>query len=145
VEVAAVLSKTKQHLIIAIAILLLAEGCRWDNGIPTDLINHLAIHGIDLRASGSQAPLFGRSGFVFFDRNPALEGKIVTKFQLEKIAPGDPRFSFYAGQTVEKPVSLWGIGGRPDNLKLKDGAQFEHFYLLITEKRCYLFAEYAYG
>ena len=138
-------SKTRQRLMTAIAIPLLAGGCGRDNGLPTDLTAHLAIHGIHVRASGSQAPLSGRAGFVSFDRNPALEAKTVTKFQLGKIAPGDPRFSFYARQIAEKPLSLWGIGGRPAILKLKDGAQFEYLYLLITEKRCYLFAEYAYG
>ena len=138
-------SKTVWRLMTAIAIPLVLSGCGRNNGLPSDLTAHLAIHGIHVRASGSQAPLSSRAGFVFFDHDPAIEAKIVVEFQLEKIDPQDPRFSFYAGRLAEKPLSLWGIGGRPAILKLKDGAQFEYLYLLTTEGRSYLFAEYAYG
>ena len=41
---------------------------------------------------------------------------------------------------------LGGVTGRPAQFKLKDGGQFEYFYLMVTENGLmYLAAEYAYG
>ena len=41
---------------------------------------------------------------------------------------------------------LWGISGRPVQLRLKDGAQLEYLYLLTTQEgQTYLITEYAYG
>jgi hypothetical protein len=144
-QVVGVFAKTKDFLMSAMAIPLLLGGCTRDNGLPTDLTAHLGIHGIHVRSSVSQVPLSSRAGSVSFDRDPAIEARIVSEFHLKKIAPGDPRFSVYVGQIDEKPIFLYGTGGRPATLKLKDGAQLEYLYLLMTEKRCHLFAEYAYG
>jgi len=47
---------------------------------------------------------------------------------------------------VATPKELGGVLGRPSQFKLKDGGQFEYFYLLITTDGCmYLLAECAYG
>jgi hypothetical protein len=41
---------------------------------------------------------------------------------------------------------IWGVSEHPTQFKLKDGGQFEYFYLLVTpDGEMYLFAEYAYG
>jgi hypothetical protein len=138
-------SRTAWSLTAAAAIVLLAHGCGRDNGVPADLVNHLARHGIQIRALGSRAPLSSRGGFVTFEHDTAVEAKIAAAFRLERLAPEDPRFSSYAGRIAEKPVALWGIGGRPASLTLENGSQFESLYLLVTEGRSYLFAEYAYG
>jgi len=113
--------------------------------MPDDLTAHLAAHGIMVPVAGSIAPLSGRAGIVFFDHEPTIENKIVAELHLEKIGPEDPRFVAYAGKISEKPVSFWGVSGRPAILKLKGSAQLEYLYLIITETRSYLFAEYAYG
>jgi hypothetical protein len=43
-------------------------------------------------------------------------------------------------------VEAWGISGRPEEFRLRNGGQLEYFYLIVThDGRMYLFTEYAYG
>ncbi|MFM7150905.1 MAG: hypothetical protein ACKO23_13770, partial [Gemmataceae bacterium] len=86
-----------------------------------------------------------RTRIVFFAHDSCIEDKIIAEFKLAKIEEKDPRFAMYAGKIGEKPLSLWGISGRPAILKLRSGSQIESLYLLITEVRSYLIAEYAFG
>jgi hypothetical protein len=73
---------------------------------------------------------------------------IVATFKLERIGPENrqrQRAIDQAGGAVTAK-ELWGVAGRPSQLKLKNGAQFEYLYLLITaDGLMYLIAEYAYG
>lgn len=134
-----------RYLTAAVAIVLAAHGCGRDNGLPADLTGHLARHGIQIQTLGSEAPLSSRAGFVVIEHDSALEARIIAEFRLERIAAQDPRVAAYAGRVGETPVAVWGIGGRPASLKLENGSQFENLYLLVTARRSYLFAEYAYG
>ncbi len=135
------------HLVlVAVGIAALAGGCGWNNGLPYDLMGHLARHGISVRVLGSDAPLRSRAGFVFFNQDPDIEAKIIAEFDLRKIEPNNSAFNVIPALVTGKPKTLWGIGGRPAKLKLKGGAQFEYLYLLTTEDgRTYLLACYAYG
>jgi hypothetical protein len=141
-----VLQKTTQRLITAAGIVLLVTGCGRDNGLPNDLTGHLAALGIELRASGSHAPLSSRAGYIFFDQNPEFEARIIAAFGLKEIDSQDPLFGLVSRQVSAKPIGLWGITGRPANLKLANGGQFEYLCLLTAaDGHTYLCAEYAYG
>jgi hypothetical protein len=131
--------------VAALALLPWIGGCGLDNGLPSDLAAHLAAHGAPIRATRSHAPLWSRAGIVFCERNPVLEARIVAAIGLARIEPGDSRFGLYASQVPDRPIALWGILGRPTSLRLRNGAQFELLYLLISDNSGVLFAEYAYG
>jgi len=141
-----VLQKTTQRLITAAGIALLLGGCGRDNGLPKDLTDHLAAYGIKLHPLGSHAPLSSRAGYIVLDQNPDFETRIIAAFGLKEIDPQDPLYGFVSRQVSAKPVAVWGITGRPENLKLANGGQFEYLCLLTAaDGHTYLCAEYAYG
>lgn len=120
--------------------------CGRDNGLPGDLTEHLARHGITVDVTGSQAPLSSRAGFIFFEPDPETEAKIIAEFDLGKIEPENTLFDSVSARVPAKPEALWGTAGRPEKLKLENGAQLEYLYLLTTvDGPTYLLAEYAYG
>ena len=132
--------------LFVIGVAAVAGGCGRDNGLPGDLTEHLAGHGISLDVLGSQAPLSSRAGLLFFEENPSIEQRIIAELDLESVEPGSEEFESVSTRVVAKPRALWGASGRPAKLKLADGGQFEYLYLLKTEDgRTYLLAEYAYG
>jgi len=135
-----------------LALLLLAAavlgGCRRGNGLPSDLIRHLARQGITITPVRVQAPLSSRGGYVVAHDSPAVAANIVATFKLQRIAPDDEQW----GRVIERAggaaavKEMWGIAGRPVQFRLKNGGQFEYFYLIVTQDGfTYLLAEYAYG
>ena len=127
---------------------LLLNGCGPGNGLPADLISHLADRGIKITPLSVQAPLSSRGGYIVAQCAPQTVASIISTFKLKRIQPDDPRWS----RTIEKAgkagavKEMWGVSGRPADFKLKSGGQFEYFYVLITEDGLmYLVAEYAYG
>lgn len=125
---------------------MLLGACGRGNGLPDDLAAHLAGHGISAPFSGFEAPLRSRAGLVFFGSDPVIEAKIIAEFHLKKIQREDRQFAFITTRIHGKPKALWGISGRPSQLRLKNGAQFEYLYLLTTaDGRTFLLAEYSYG
>jgi hypothetical protein len=135
-------------LTIFLAAALFLPGCRRDNGLPSDLTEHLSDRGTRIAPSRVHAPLSSRAGYIVARHDTQLSANIISTFKLEKIRPEDRLWKFAierAGVTVP-PKELWGIAGRPTQFKLKNGGQFEYFYLIITEDGLmYLLAEYAYG
>ena len=131
-------------IVTLIGVVFFLNGC--GNGLPGDLADDLSKHGIIVRVSGFHAPISSRAGYIFFVHDIDIETNIIAQYDLKKIDPHDPRFKFISCRIGETPKELWGIANRPVKLKLKNGAQFENFYLLTTkEGRTYIFAEYAYG
>jgi hypothetical protein len=138
-----------RHLAAALSMMvLLLPGCGRDNGMPGDLTELLKAHDILVQPSRSHAPHSQRGGFLVAKHDSEVAAKIISTFGLKKIPADDPAWSLRA-PAVGAPVAakeVWGVSGRPAQLKLKDGAQFEYFYLLVTpDGEMYLMAEYAYG
>ncbi|HOC58083.1 MAG TPA: hypothetical protein PKI20_20865 [Verrucomicrobiota bacterium] len=136
------------YLALILATALIVGGCSRDNGLPKELIGHLAAKGIKITPSRAQAPLSSRGGYIVARYNAQTVTNIVATFRLERIEQDNRQWRWAidkAGGTVA-PKELWGVAGRPAQFKLKSGAQFEYFYLLITaDGLIYLIAEYAYG
>jgi len=140
-----VVSKFKCYLVAAG---LLVGGCSFDNGLPKELVGHLADRDIRIVPNRTQAPLSSRGGYVVAQYHAQAVTNIVATFKLERIEQDNRQWQWAiekAGGAVV-PNELWGIAGRPAQFKLKSGAQFEYFYLLIAaDGLMYLIAEYAYG
>jgi hypothetical protein len=80
--------------------------------------------------------------------SPESATNLVATFKLEKIYPEDRQWRWAIDRAggVAAVKELWGVTGRPAQFKLKNGGQFEYFYLIITQDDfMYLVAEYAYG
>jgi hypothetical protein len=135
-------------LALVLAAGLFAGGCSRDNGLPKELTRHLADRGVQITPIRAQAPLSSRGGYIVAAYNAQTVTNIVATFKLEKIESDNRQWRWAidkAGGAVN-PKELWGVAGRPAQFKLKSGAQFEYFYLLITtDGLMYLLAEYAYG
>lgn len=131
-----------------LVVVLLLPGCGRDNGVPRDLTDHLKARSILVQPSRTHAPLSQRGGFLVTRYDAQVAAKIISTFSLTKLAVDDPAWVVTArtlGVTVAAK-ELWGASGRPSQFKLKDGGQFEYFYLLVTpDGELYLVAEYAYG
>ena len=123
-------------------------GCGRDNGMPRDLISHLAASGIAITPSRTEAPISKRGGYVVTGYDAQIAANIITTFGLKPLTADDPNRVVVAesiGMTVTAK-ELWGASGRPTQFKLQDGGQFEYFFLLVTpDGEMYLLAEYAYG
>ena len=142
------LSPASCVLALLLAAAVMPGGCRRGNGLPSDLIRHLAGQGITITPVRVHAPLSSRGGYVVAQYSPAVATQIVATFKLQRIAPDDAQW----GRTIEQAggvagvKEMWGITGRPVQFKLKNGGQFEYFYLMVTEDNLmYLVAMYAYG
>ena len=135
-------------LALVLAAGLFAGGCSRDNGLPKELISHFADRGIPIMPSRFQAPLSSRGGFIVAQYNAQTVTNIVATFKLARVGPENRQWQRaidQAGGTVAAK-EIWGVAGRPAQFKLKSGAQFEYFYLLVTaDGLMYLIAEYAYG
>lgn len=141
----------RRSLRAALLILLagmLPSGCVRDNGLPRDLVSHLAASGIVVRPVRTHAPWSERGGFVIVAPAEHLVETIVSTFALESVPADDSRRALLAARFGGIAITgdLWGIAGRPTSFKLVDGAQFEFFYLHVTPSgEIQLFAEYAHG
>jgi hypothetical protein len=127
---------------------LLAGGCGRGNGLPSDLKTHLADRGIGIAPTRVNAPISSRGGFIVTPYNLETVTSIVTQFKLEKVGSDNPLWqqaiAKAGGNVAAKEV--WAVAGRPPQFKLKNGGQFQYFYLLVTtDGTIYLIAEYAYG
>jgi len=135
-------------LALVLAAGLFAGGCSRDNGLPKELMGHLADRGIQIVPTRADAALSSRGGYVVAQYNAQSVTNIVATFKLERIGSENRQWQRAIDKTggTVVPKELWGVTGRPAQFKLKSGAQFEYFYLLITVDRLmYLVAEYAYG
>ena len=135
-------------LALVLAAGLFGGGCSRDNGLPKELTSHLADRGVQITPIRAQAPLSSRGGYVVAQCNAQTVTNIVATFKLERIGSDNRQWQWAIDKTggAVAPMELWGVAGRPAQFKLKSGAQFEHFYLLVTANGLmYLIAEYAYG
>lgn len=127
---------------------LLLPGCGRDNGLSRDLTSHLEASGISIQPSRVYAPLSERGGFLVTRYDAQVAARIVSTFALKRLPTDDAR---WLGDTERVRghivgTELWGVTGRPPQFKLKEGGQFEYFYLVVTPAgEMYLFAEYAFG
>jgi hypothetical protein len=136
------------RLALSIIVIGICLGCGGGNGLPQDLVRHLGGKGITLKVVRSHAPLSSRGGYVIGKHEVAAEVKIVSVFNLQPLTAGDPGWQQIAARWKigTKSTSIFGATGRPAGLKLKNGSQFEYFYLVIMgDGTMWLFAEYAYG
>jgi hypothetical protein len=79
---------------------------------------------------------------------PEIATTLVATFELRRIHPDDRQWRWAIERVggVASVKELWGVTGRPAQFKLRNGGQFEYFYLIVTEDGfMYLVAEYAYG
>lgn len=124
-------------------------GCGRDNGLPRDLGALAQAQGLTLRPVRTSAPLNQRGGYVVVRAAGTLTADLVAAFALQPLAADDRGWQLMATHVLGAPVatqSRWGIAGRPPQLKLKGGGQFEYLYLLLTPTgELYVIAEYAYG
>jgi len=124
------------------------SACDRSNGLPSELTGHLARQGIKITPARVHAPSSSRGGYVVIRYTPQTATDIVATFKLERVQPGDGRWRWAVERAggVTGVKELWGVTGRPAQFKLKNGGQFEYFFLLITEDSLiYLVAAYAYG
>lgn len=131
-----------------VAVSVVLPGCGRGNGLPADIRSHLAERGITIRPSRVHAPLARRDGYIVTRYDPQTSATLIAVFGLERIQPGASqwRLALERAEGVTSPTELWGVSGRPSQLTLKDGGQFEYLSLLVTtDGWLYLLAEYAYG
>jgi len=142
------MTRTSYSLALVLVVASILGGCGRGNGLPTELIGHLADRGIKIVPARVHAPFSSRGGYIVAPYDPRIATTIVSTFKLERIEADDLQWRMAidrAGGTAA-PKELWGVAGRPAQFKLKSGGQFEYFYLLITNGGLmYLIAEYAYG
>jgi hypothetical protein len=121
-------------------------GCGRGNGLPADLIGHLARRGITIKPTRVYAPLSSRGGYVVTQYSAAVATSIVTTFKLQRMKVDDVQWVIARAGGLTGVKEIWGITNRPAQFRLRGGAQFQYFYLIITEDgfMC-LVAEYAYG
>ncbi len=133
---------------VILGVVSILTGCGRGNGLPGELTSHLAERGIKITPTRVYAPVSSRGGYVVTRYSPETATNIIGTFRLARIQP-DERQWRHALERAGGPGTvkeLWGVSGRPAQFKLKNGGQFEYFYLLITEDGLmYLVAEYAYG
>jgi hypothetical protein len=142
------MSRTKIGLALTLAVIVFLAGCGRGNGSPADITSHLAERGITIRPSRVHAPLARRDGYIVTPYDPQTAANIIAVFGLQRIQPdvSQWRLALERAGGVASPKELWGVAGRPSQLKLKDGGQFEYLYLLVTtDGWMYLLVEYAYG
>ena len=135
-------------LAIFLTVAIFLSGCGRGNGLPSDLTGHLSAHGIKIVPSSVHAPLSSRAGYITARHDAQLSANIISTFKLEKIPTEDRMWKFAIDRAGinATPKEVWGIAGRPTQFKLKNGGQFEYFFLMIAEDNSmYLIAEYAYG
>jgi chemotaxis receptor (MCP) glutamine deamidase CheD len=73
---------------------------------------------------------------------------MVAKFGLKPLAIGDQSVRWAMSQLgISVAVKdVYGLTGRPVAFKLRNGGQFEYFFLIVAKDgQMYLLAEYAYG
>lgn len=133
---------------VLVAAALLLAGCSMDNGMPKDLAEHLRSRQIVVHPKRVSAPLSSRGGFVAVDYDSATMVRIIRAYDLRQVPLEDPEW--VATQKSLEPglraSQIWGATRRPVQFRLKDGGQFEYFYLVVTPGgEMYLFAEYAFG
>ena len=136
------------RLALTTIVLAICVGCGGGNGFPKDLARHLAENGITLKVMRSHAPLNSRGGYVIAQHNVPTANAIVSTFKLRPVPADDPGWKKVSAQwTVgTQPTAIFAATGRPTALKLKNGSQFEHLYLVVMgDGTMWLFAEYAYG
>jgi hypothetical protein len=142
------LSRTTYSLALMLAAVWILTGCSRSNGFSSELTSHLARQGIKIAPVRVHAPSSSRGGYAVVRYTPQAATNIVATFKLERVQPDDRqwRWAIERAGGVAGVKELWGITGRPAQFKLKNGGQFEYFFLLITENGLmYLVAEYAYG
>jgi len=142
------MSRTSFRPALALVVVSILGGCGRGNGLPTELMSHLADRGIMIVPSRVHAPLSSRGGYIVAPYDPRIVTAIVSAFKLERIEADNRQWRMAIGRTggTAAPKELWGGEGRPSQFKLKSGGQFEYFYLLITDGGfMVLIAEYAYG
>jgi hypothetical protein len=142
------LRRTSFALALMLTTASLLTGCGRSNGLPSDLTSHLAQQGIKITPLRVHAPWSSRNGYVVARYAPEIATHLVVTFKLQRIQPDDRQWSRVIDRAggVGSVKELWGATGRPAQFKLRNGGQFEYFYLIITEDGLmYLVAEYAYG
>ena len=116
--------------------------------MPRDLTDHLKARGIIIQPTLTHAPLSQRGGFLVTRYDAQIAAKLISAFGLKQI-PADDIGWVVRAKTIGANIAakeIWGASGRPPQFKLKNGGQFEYFYLLVTpDGEMYLFTEYAYG
>lgn len=127
-------------------VLAASLACARANGLTGDVVGLLSDRGVKIEVLTTEAPLSSRSGVLTLRPTFQLAEKIVSALELKLIDPKDSRFRAVSGRAPGQPKALWGVSGRPQQLKLNDGAQLEYLYLLTTQEgEAYIIAEYAYG
>jgi len=133
-------------LAVAGVLFLGTAGCAQGGRLRADVTELMETHGVRVSVIAAEAPASSRSGLLELQPDPAAEASIVREFSLLSLEPDDPRLEQVIARVPGNVALVWGVQGRPPQLKLSDGGQFETFYLVTTtDDRTYLLVEYAYG
>jgi len=133
-------------LVVALLLVLSVSGCAKGGRTGADAVELMESQGIRVSVIAAEAPASSRSGLLELQPDPAAEASIVREFGLSSLDPDDPRLEQVIARIPGSVALVWGVQGRPPQLKLSDGGQFETFYLVTTtDGRTYLLVEYAYG
>jgi len=123
-------------------------GCGGGNGLPADVVRHLAEAGIPCTPERVHAPWSSRGGYLVMRYSAETATNIIARLRLEAVPLDDPAW-LAARRTLDRADGIqevWGVHGRPAQLRLKNGGQLEHLYLVRTaDGLMLLVAEYAYG
>ena len=142
------MSRITSGLALMLTVASMLSGCGRGNGLPTALTSHLAERGIHIVPLRVRAPVSSRGGYIVARYDRRIVTNMIATFKLERIRSDDRQWQWAIDRAegAVAPKELWGVAGRPAHFRLKDGGQFEYFYLLITDDGLvYLIAEYSYG
>jgi hypothetical protein len=109
--------------------------CGCSNGLPSDLVGHLANRGIQVAPAKVHASSSSRTGNILVPYSTETATNIITTFKLQRIQPEDRQWSWAISRVGElsSVKKLWGLSGRPTQFKLGSGRQFESLRVLFPE------------
>jgi hypothetical protein len=120
-------------------------GCALDNGLPSDLREHLLDKGIAIKVLSDNAPMMGRSGYIEIENDLIVVEQIVQTLEL-KFAESAGAKARCVQHAPDVAAVMWMASRRPPSLHLASGGQLEYVCLVVSAtSRVFLIAEYAYG
>lgn len=136
-------------LLILLFVVGMLAGCSRDNGLSEDVLLHLAEQDITLTPVKVHQERSSRAGYIVAQHSPELAAKIVAAFKLQQVALDDQQLKWAMKEVGDSAIDLtaaWGLRNRPVEFRLKNGGQFQYFYLIVTrDGLMYLLVEYSYG
>jgi hypothetical protein len=132
-------------LLLVFAISASISGCALDNGLSTDLRQHLLSKGVEIEILGKNAPVLSRSGYIEIKNEPDVVQRIIRSIGMTPATETQARIKCIQA-IPDAAVTVWLVSGRPSSLRVNSGTQFEYLCVVLSVNlRAFLVAEYSYG